>query len=303
MTAESKREIEELKRKIQELTTENEHFKKIYEISNTLQSERNIDKLLSLILTEISKFLNAERTTLFLLDFDNRYLWTKFAEGMGMEKIIIEMKMGLAGRSVLTRQLVNVAYSYDAPYFDVTIDEITGYRSESILCVPFFDKNNEVMGALELLNKKTGVFIKEDEEAAQRTAAILTPMDMTDGGERERARAFVKHLRDAIQAERSTLFLIDKEKVELRSIMADKIEGGDISLSLKLGIAGLVLVTGVDINIPDAYADPRFDKSIDERTGYRTHSLLCVPLRNQAGEIMGVIEALNKINGDRKSVV
>jgi len=297
MTDKSKREIEELKRKIQELTTENEHFKKIYEISNTLQSERNIDKLLSLILTEISKFLNAERTTLFLLDFDNRYLWTKFAEGMGMEKIIIEMKMGLAGRSVLTRQLVNVAYSYDAPYFNVTIDEITGYRSESILCVPFFDKNNEVMGALELLNKKTGVFIKEDEEAAQRTAAILTPMDMTDGGERERARAFVKHLRDAIQAERSTLFLIDKEKGELRSIMADKIEGGDISLSLKLGIAGLVLVTGVDINIPDAYADPRFDKSIDERTGYRTHSLLCVPLRNQAGEIMGVIEALNKING------
>lgn len=296
MTAKQLMEIEKLSKKIQELTTENDHFKKIYEITNTLRSERNIDKLLPLILTEISKFLNAERSTLFLIDYDNRYLWTKFAEGMGDNKIIVEMKMGLVGSCVLTRQLVNVAYAYDAAYFNEEIDKMTGYRTESVLCAPLFDKDDEVIGALELLNKKTGVFINEDEEKALKTATMFKSLDMTDNEDMIKAKSIIQHLRDETQAERSTLFLLDRERGELYSVMADNI-GWDISLSLNLGIAGLTAVTGEDINIPDAYADKRFDKSVDESTGYRTRSLICIPLRNQAGEILGVVEALNKIDG------
>jgi len=297
MKAKPSKEVEKLKKKVKELTIENDRFKRIYEISNTLRSERNIDKLLPLILSEISKFLNAERSSLFLLDYDNRYLWTKFAEGMGDDRIIIEMKMGLVGSCVLTRQLVNVAYAYNTPYFNEEIDKITGYRTESVLCAPLPNKYNEVIGALELLNKKTGVFISEDEEAALKTASIFKSLDMTVDEDLTMAKSIIQALRDTTQADRSTLFLLDKMKGELHSVMADNIEGWDISLSLNLGIAGLVAVTGEDINIPDAYADQRFDKSVDENTGYRTRSLICIPLRNQAGEILGVVEALNKIDG------
>jgi GAF domain-containing protein len=297
MKAKPSKEIEELKKKVSELTIENDRFKKIYEISNTLRSERNIDKLLPLILSEISKFINAERSSLFLLDYDNRYLWTKFAEGMGDDRIIIEMKLGLVGSCVLTRQLVNVAYAYNAPYFNEEIDKKTGYRTESVLCAALFDKYDKVIGALELLNKKTGVFLSEDEEAALKTASIFKSFDLTVDEDLTKAKAVIHELRDKTQADRSSLFLLDKLRGELRSVMADDIEGWDISLSLNLGIAGLVAVTGEDINIPDAYADQRFDKSVDENTGYRTRSLICIPLRNQAGEILGVVEALNKIDG------
>ena len=298
MTSRQVNDLEqELRGRIRELSVENDYYKRVYEITNALGSERNIDKLLPLILTEISKFLHADRSTLFLIDYENRFLWTKFAEGMSTEKIIVKMKMGLVGSCLLTRKIVNVADAYDALHFNPEIDEISGYRTESVLCVPFFNKNNQVAGALELLNKKTGVFVKEDEESTLKTAAMITSMDMMLHGYREKAKDLVHRLRDEIQAERSALFLLDREKGELRSIMADNIDGEVISLNLNVGIAGLVAVTGEDINIADAYSDRRFDKSVDERTGYRTNSLLCVPLRNQAGEILGVIEILNKIDG------
>jgi adenylate cyclase len=285
-------EIKALKREVRKLRNENVHFKKIYEIGNALRPEKNIDKLLPLILVEISKFLRADRSTLFLIDYENRCLLTKFAEGMGEKKIIIELKMGLAGTCVLTRQMVNVAYAYDIPHFYAEIDKKTGYRTESVLCVPWLDQNGEVIGAVELLNKKTGVFHKADEDAGQETSAMLSLLNMNADEDRKKAQAMVHALRDKTRADRSSIFLLDREKSELSSIMADKIDGGDIILNLNLGIAGLVAVTGSEINIPDAYADPRFDKSIDQITGYKTNSLLAIPLRNHVGEIIGVIEAL-----------
>ena len=74
-------------------------------------------------------------------------------------------------------------------------------------------------------------------------------------------------------------------------------QGGKIQLNLNLGIAGLIAVTGQELIIPDAYADPRFDKTVDERTGYITRCILGVPLKNQIGKIIGVIEVMNKNNG------
>jgi len=56
-------------------------LRKIYEIGNTLRAERNIDKLLPLIMVEISKFLDADRATLFLVDLEKRQLWTNLPKG------------------------------------------------------------------------------------------------------------------------------------------------------------------------------------------------------------------------------
>jgi HD-GYP domain-containing protein (c-di-GMP phosphodiesterase class II) len=121
---------------------------------------------------------------------------------------------------------------------------------------------------------------------------------MTDGTpEMEKARGIVHELRHATDSVRSTIFLLDKSTGDLRSMAADYITGWDIRINMNLGIAGLVAITGEDILIRDAYLDSRFDKSVDERTGYRTRCILCVPLKNQSGEIMGVIEAMNKNDG------
>ncbi len=288
-------------RSIDALAIENERLRKIYELGNKLRGERSIDKLLPLVMREFSRFLNADRTTLFLIDFENKYLWTKFAEGMGEEKIVIGMKMGLVGSCVLTRQMLNVMSAYDAPYFNSDIDRRTGYRTESVLCAPFFDRNGEVVGAVELINKKRGIFSREDETRTVRLADVLSGMDWNGGTsnrqDRERARELVSDLRRETDAERSTIFVLDKKTGDLCSVAADYIDGWDIRINMNLGIAGLVAITGEDVVIPDAYLDSRFDKSVDERTGYRTRCILCVPLKNQSGEIMGVIEAMNKNDG------
>lgn len=97
-----------------------------------------------------------------------------------------------------------------------------------------------------------------------------------------------------MDAERSSLFLIDRETGEMWAKIAQGVEAVEIRFPLGTGIAGTVGKTGEVINIPDAYQDRRFNPAFDHRTGFRTRSILCVPLRNMRGEIMGVIQVLNK---------
>jgi Nif-specific regulatory protein len=93
-------------------------------------------------------------------------------------------------------------------------------------------------------------------------------------------------------ADRASLFLLDRERGELWSKIA--LGSEEIRFDARLGIAGAVALTGATINVEDAHQDPRFHKDIDLRTGYRTRSLLAVPLRNHEGEIIGTFEVLNK---------
>ena len=154
----------DLEREIQEIKTENKRLKTFSEIGKTLFTERNIEKLLPLVMGEISECLDADRSTLFLVDWEDMELWTKFGEGLEVDRISIGMRMGLVGVCVLKRQLVNVANAYEDPFFNAKIDEVTGYRTESVLCAPFSNEAGEVMGALQLLNSKTGKFTDENEQ-------------------------------------------------------------------------------------------------------------------------------------------
>src|SRR5262249_46431790 len=71
----------------------------------------------------------------------------------------------------------------------------------------------------------------------------------------------------------------------------------EIRIPQNVGIAGSIFGSGVAEIIDDAYRDPRFNAEIDRRTGYRTRSILCVPLRNRADQIIGVTQVLNKRSG------
>jgi K+-sensing histidine kinase KdpD len=98
-----------------------------------------------------------------------------------------------------------------------------------------------------------------------------------------------------VQADRGTLFLVDDIKQELWSKIAQA--GGEtveIRLPIGKGIAGYVAATGETINIPDAYSDPRFNPEVDKRTGYRTKTILCMPMKDKESKIVGVFQLLNK---------
>jgi GAF domain-containing protein len=104
-------------------------------------------------------------------------------------------------------------------------------------------------------------------------------------------------------AERSTFYIVDQERGELWSQIAQKAEIKEIRLKIGVGIAGHVAKTGEVINIRDAYQDERFDPSTDKKTGYRTRSILCMPIfepvkgDKDKPAIIGVLQVLNRING------
>jgi len=101
----------------------------------------------------------------------------------------------------------------------------------------------------------------------------------------------------AIQADRCTVFLLDKEKNELWSKIALGIESSEIRFPADKGLAGYVVKTGEPLNITDAYQDERFNPDIDKKTGYHTKTILCMPIKNNNQEIIGAFQVLNKQNG------
>lgn len=100
-----------------------------------------------------------------------------------------------------------------------------------------------------------------------------------------------------LDVERGTLYFVDDQKQEIWSKVAGELESKEIRLPIGKGLAGTVAATGEGIILHDAYADPRFDRSQDQKTGYRTRSMLCVPIRNRENRVVGVLQLLNKRHG------
>jgi len=297
MTSDSVNATDSLEQTIERLKEENARLKRYISIGKSLGAERNLERLLPLIMTEISKLLDADRSTLFLLDLERMELWTKFAEGLEGDRITIALKMGIVGCCVVTRKLIRVANAYEDARFNPEFDQQTGFRTESVLAAPLFDANGHVKGAVELLNRKTGLFTEADEQLAQATTDRLRSIDLHSPEGLEKAKRHVTDLRKATNCSRGSLFLIDRENGLLLSKVSEGLEEYNIVLSLNLGIAGLVAITGQVLNIQDAYIDPRFDNRTDQKTGYRTRCILGMPVKNQTGDVLGVIQAINKAGG------
>ena len=100
-----------------------------------------------------------------------------------------------------------------------------------------------------------------------------------------------------IKAERGTVFINDKTTGELYSRIAQGNLKREIRILNTKGVAGWVFSNNQGAIITDAYKDPRFNKAVDVRTGFRTKSILCAPLRSMSGELIGVAQLLNKTDG------
>jgi serine phosphatase RsbU (regulator of sigma subunit) len=101
----------------------------------------------------------------------------------------------------------------------------------------------------------------------------------------------------AVDAERGTVYLVSQDGKEIWSRVVAGTERLEIRLPIGRGIAGAVAKTGETIRIDDAYSDVRFDPSTDRRSGFRTRSILCAPIRNRAGQVVGVFQLLNRRGG------
>jgi GAF domain-containing protein len=100
--------------------------------------------------------------------------------------------------------------------------------------------------------------------------------------------------RNEVGADRGTVFLVDKKRRELWSIVAQGLDHQEIRVPFGKGVAGHVAETGEPINVEDAYTLPYFEPAFDRKYGYRTKSLLCLPIRHHSGDVVGVIQLLNQ---------
>jgi adenylate cyclase len=282
-----------------------------------------LDELLSTIVEISAKETDSDRGTLFLNDDQTGELYSRVALGNRFREIRILNTQGIAGSVFTKGEGAIVQDAYADPRFDRTIDEETGYVTQNVLCAPIRTVKGEIIGVLQMLNRKNGEFTAEDlrllEAMTRQTAITLRNHQFVESmkASREQEMKFLDLLADItsdfdlsamlskivreaatmLRADRATLFLNDEKKNELfsRVAMGDKV--GEIRLPNHLGIAGAVFTSGETVNIPYAYADLRFNPAFDKKTGYFTRSILCVPIANKAGKIIGVTQVLNKRGG------
>lgn len=288
-----------------------------------VSAQGTMEDILRTIVSASAEQTGADRGTLFLNDERTGELYSRFAQGVSTREIRILNNSGIAGHVFTTGTGVIVTDPYNDPRFNERIDVETGYRTESLLCVPVRVIRGEVIGVLQMLNKKEGQFSEEDmrllEDLTSLTSIALRSRQfadrMHDARRQEKdfldvvadvtsdidlGKMLIKVVSEAarmLEADRATLFLNDEKTNELFSRVAMGTSVGEIRMPNHVGIAGAVFTSGQAINIPYAYADLRFNPAFDKRTGYFTRSILCVPIINKAGKTIGVTQVLNRRGG------
>jgi len=295
----------------------------LLEVSHRTADTLSLDTLLQRMMDLTCAALNADRSTLFLHDPEQRELYVRVAQDDVIQEIRLPDHLGIAGAVFTSGEAVIVHDAYADPRFNRDVDKQTGYRTRNILCAPIKTGNQTVIGVTQLLNKQGGNFTADDltllEAITSQASGALQNAQLFEQVQRARdeetqllevttAISTELHLQPLLarimettttilQAERSTLFMYDDKTGELWSSIAQGEESLQIRFPSHLGIAGTVFTTGETINIPDAYADPRFNQEVDKRTGYHTRSILCMPVVNKESKCIGVTQVLNKKGG------
>ncbi|XP_076446351.1 cGMP-dependent 3',5'-cyclic phosphodiesterase-like [Babylonia areolata] len=212
------------------------------------------------------------------------------------------------------------------------VEDIVGLKVHSFLCVPVARKGSADLIALAcLVNKANGQrFTDSDIQIVQQcfkyTATVITST-LAFQNERKlkiqtqallhvakqlftRLDDLTKLLREIMQearnltdSERCSVFLLDQDSDELVATVFDGITTkdkevqGEIRLPKTQGIAGHVATTGTLLNIKDAYSHPLFYRGIDDSTGFRTRNILCFPIKDEEGVVLGVAQLCNKKTG------
>ena len=293
------------------------------DVANRVNDSLSLDVLFPRLMAVVTEALNADRSTLFLHDAETGELFSRVLQGDTIGEIRFPSQLGVAG-SVFTRgEAEIIPDAYADPRFNQEVDRKTGYRTRNILCVPICNKKREVIGVTKVLNKLTGEFDAEDQrlleglslqasaalenahlfekvERQQREEALLLEISISIVSEIHLDPLLEKIVAAAttlLDADRGSLFLHDPAADQLYSRVAGGMAAQGIRFPAGAGLAGECFSSGKVINLPDAYADPRFNQEVDRQTGYHTHSMLCMPIVGRGGRKIGVMQILNRRGG------
>ena len=139
----------------------------LVEFGTRVSSELRLDKLLDIIAKQITKMLDVGRCTIYLKDVEKNELWSKIAQGRGLEHT--EIRVPLNGSGIIsivarTGETINLPNAYEDPRFCMDVDMVTDFRTHTMLAVPLKNNSGKVLGVFQVANKSDATpFDKKDE--------------------------------------------------------------------------------------------------------------------------------------------
>ena len=128
----------------------------LLEVDKALGGEMQLDNLLPIILQKTTEVMDADRSSLFIYDESTNELWSKVAEGLDEKEIRFPVGIGIAGDVAKTLKTANIIDAYDDDRFNPEFDKKTNYRTKSVLCMPMMNNEGNLVGVVQVLNKKDG---------------------------------------------------------------------------------------------------------------------------------------------------
>lgn len=187
---------------------------------------------------------------------------------------------------------------------DEDSEELAGHKA-----VPFARDDEKILWHLTqhvgIALRNADVYREAISTSERATGLLNTIQSLSqDLGTQSLLLTITMHANKIVSAQRSTVFLLDEPAKQLWSVSTDT--GQEIRIPMHVGIAGQCCREGVVINIPDAYQDERFNQEIDKKTGFKTQSILAVPMFNESAgtkelggpKVVGIIQMINKVSYD-----
>jgi adenylate cyclase len=300
------------------------HGDRILERLQTLLQTNTQEEAIQALLTESNKLLKSGRCTVFLAEHSSRKLISHSNFHTGGEGVNFQIPLNeasVAGYCASRGEIVNVPDAYVDPRFDRKVDKMTGYVTKQILVAPIIQGEGPeaVVGVLQVINKiGKESFDRRDELRIGLIAAVAGNVirninerkkTVTLAGNIKSLVRIAKHLtaetnltslckmmmvdaRLVLNSDKCTVFIVDEATRELWSKVSD--EKDEIRFPMTAGIAGSCATSAAKVNIKDAYQDDRFNKNFDKKFGYKTTTILCMPILSRTGKVCGVVQAINK---------
>lgn len=293
-------------------------------ILDILQLHRITD-LIPELTQRMSLFFNCRKCEIWSMDRQKKKL--VLYDNNEAKEIQIQ-DAGIAGHAIETEMIVNTYSNLSHQSYN---SEIDGIVKEAVIAVPVIDSSNRYISATVLRGPmRRPIFATEDEDCLKNLspfislalansvafsriqtefekstqereglAALLEVAEILSGQlDTERlCEIIMEKGRFLTKADRCSLFLVSQTRDHLITSFHRGLKNC-IDIPITKGIVGRTVTEAKVMNIRDAYEDPNFDNTTDVQTGYRTKSILSVPIFTQRGEVMGVTEMINKINGE-----
>jgi len=151
-----------------------EQEREFVRVVSEVSAEIKLGLLLKHVMSEATRMLNAERSTLFLNDEKTNELWSEVGEGLESNQIRLPNHLGIAGAVFTSGKSINIPHAYADLRFNPNFDTRTGFFTRSILCVPIVNKHGKTIGVTQVLNKHGGPFTAEDESRLRAFTAQIS---------------------------------------------------------------------------------------------------------------------------------